>query len=435
MAATKQNATRVGLPIGPLVQRVFRLAYRARKPILLEGETGIGKSELVAQVARDLNIGIIVLDLSLLEPPDLVGLPVIEGGRTSFAAPTSLPTTGAGLLLLEELNRAERYIQQPALQLLTARRLHEYVLPEGWLPCAAVNPDDGDYQVTTLDPALRSRFLHLKVRADRPSWVNWADSNGVHKAVLSLARRHEHFLDDTPPRTWTYVSDLLRHLGPDEASDEGLLRAALAGYLPHAWVELVVRELADTAEVGGIDIARLLTVYHKDAQLRKQVTQLSKEGRTDVLENLSYSLLREVDSPELLKAVTGKRFNLDAFDLLLGDLPGDHREALQDALGRQPVWSLLNVNPTDILSGSYPNSAICHQVQQWTRDPLKAHRVALLVAALMQQLENYSQLPDLRKNKGAMMGLGRFVVQVSPRWQRALDDLLMKKNIRPELPT
>jgi hypothetical protein len=43
--------------------------------------------------------------------------------------------------MLEELNRAERYIQQPALQLLTARRLHEYTLPPGWVCFAAVNPE------------------------------------------------------------------------------------------------------------------------------------------------------------------------------------------------------------------------------------------------------------------------------------------------------
>jgi MoxR-like ATPase len=41
--------------------------------VLLEGPTGIGKSELVRQTADELGIGFAVLDLSLLEPPDLVG--------------------------------------------------------------------------------------------------------------------------------------------------------------------------------------------------------------------------------------------------------------------------------------------------------------------------------------------------------------------------
>ena len=95
-----------------------------------------------------LGVQTVVLDLSLLEPPDLVGLPIVTAGRTTYALPQVLPSDGAGILMLEELNRAERYIQQPALQLLTARTLHEYRLPDGWICCAAINPQDGDYQVT-----------------------------------------------------------------------------------------------------------------------------------------------------------------------------------------------------------------------------------------------------------------------------------------------
>jgi MoxR-like ATPase len=91
---------------------VLALAYRARRPVLLEGPTGIGKSEIVRHVADALGIETIVLDLSLLEPPDLVGLPVITSGsgapRTTYALPEVLPTSGAGILMLEELNRAER---------------------------------------------------------------------------------------------------------------------------------------------------------------------------------------------------------------------------------------------------------------------------------------------------------------------------------------
>ena len=162
------------LPLGPRVESILEVAYRARRAVLLEGATGIGKSELVAHVAKKLGIGHIVLDLSLLEPPDLVGLPVIEDGRTRYALPRFLPRDGAGILMLEELNRAERYIQQPALQLLTARRLHEYELPPDWVSFAAINPETSDYQVTPLDRALRARFLTLQVRAERSAWLAWA---------------------------------------------------------------------------------------------------------------------------------------------------------------------------------------------------------------------------------------------------------------------
>src|SRR5262249_12322114 len=110
------------LPVGPRLEAVLALAYRARRPVLLEGPTGIAKSEVVQLVANNLGLGMAVLALPFLEPPDLIGLPVIANGLTEYAVPKALPRSGAGILMLEELNRAERYIQQPALQLLTARK-------------------------------------------------------------------------------------------------------------------------------------------------------------------------------------------------------------------------------------------------------------------------------------------------------------------------
>ena len=84
------------IPVGPRLEAVLELAYRARRPVLLEGPTGIGKSEVVRKVADRLGVATVVLDLSLLEPPDLVGLPVIHEGRTTYALPQVLPQGGRG---------------------------------------------------------------------------------------------------------------------------------------------------------------------------------------------------------------------------------------------------------------------------------------------------------------------------------------------------
>src|SRR5262245_60229405 len=86
-------ATQLAIPIGPRVVEVLEVAYRARRPVLLEGPTGIGKSQIVGEFARTSGLDVVVLDLSLLEPPDLVGLPVIDGGRTHYASPAELPTS------------------------------------------------------------------------------------------------------------------------------------------------------------------------------------------------------------------------------------------------------------------------------------------------------------------------------------------------------
>ena len=102
--------------------RQIKLAYAAKLPVLFHGLHGVGKSELFRVAAAELGIDIIVRDLSLMEPPDLIGIPRIGAdARTDYAPPAFLPTGAKGLLVFEELNRAPRYVVAPCLQLLTAR--------------------------------------------------------------------------------------------------------------------------------------------------------------------------------------------------------------------------------------------------------------------------------------------------------------------------
>jgi MoxR-like ATPase len=430
----EQARGQVGLPLGPIVKEVLRLAYRARRPVLLEGPTGIGKSEIVAELAAELGIGYLILDLSLLEPPDLVGLPVIENGRTSYAVPQVLPVDGAGILMLEELNRAERYIQQPALQLLTARRLHEYQLPDDWMACAAINPEKGDYQVTPLDPALRSRFLSLVVRADRDSWLLWAEANATHPAVLDLARHHDHFLDDVPPRTWTFVSHLLQKAEPAELRNDRLMHAALGGYLPAAWIEVLLQALEQCQPEDGFDVRQMLASYDRDADMQQKVAALHSNGSTDILEKIAYRLHDIVDSPRLNQMITAREFRIDAFERLVLDLPGDAREEIQNRLGENlAVLPLLNVT-TDDLVRRYAGSRIADQVRLWAKDPARSHRIALLVRALLKQLQEKCDVPALRKDRGAMTSLGQFLADVSPRWAPPLEEAFQRLSLQPIVP-
>src|SRR5262249_17559966 len=120
----------VGAALTPLV----KLCYTANRPLLLIGPHGVGKSEVLQAAAHELKIDFITRDLSLMEPPDLIGLPTMKGGVTRYCRPSFLPTSGQGLIVFEELNRCATYMRAPCLQLLTARCLNDYRLPEGWLP-------------------------------------------------------------------------------------------------------------------------------------------------------------------------------------------------------------------------------------------------------------------------------------------------------------
>jgi MoxR-like ATPase len=433
--ASKAAKPPAAVPIGERASAVLSLAYRANRAVLLEGPTGIGKSELVKQVADELGIGFAVLDLSLLEPPDLVGLPVIENGRTRYATPSSLPTGGAGLLLLEELNRADRTVQQPALQLLTARKLHEYELPPGWVPFAAINPEDGEYQVTPLDPALRCRFLQLKVRADIRSWRDWAEHNHLHAAVRKLAAMHDDLLDSVPPRTWTYVSQIVSVMTAQERANELFLNDALAGYLPAAWLKRLRDELAkeaDTTDTTDAELLPLLSRYHTDGSLQTRLRTMRDAGHTDHFHNLSRRLLDVVDGAELLRLIDANAFNLDALDALLADLPGDLRAGVQKAIGEQSAAArLLPLGPEQIADAQYATSVRSATVAAWVNDSLKRHRVVILAKAVARWLDSRSQtdMGILKQKRAALSGLTAFARQVRGVAGNDLDAALAKHGI------
>ncbi len=425
----------VAMPLGPRVEAILEVAYRARRPVLLEGPTGIGKSELVAAVAGRLGIAHRVVDLSLLEPPDLVGLPMHEEGRTRYALPRFLPSDGAGILMLEELNRAERYIQQPALQLLTARTLHEYVLPEGWSCVAAINPETGDYQVTPLDAALRARFLQVPVRADRAAWLAWAAVHGVHPAVTALARAHERIFADVPPRAWTYASDVLLAMRPAELGDAGLVRDVLGGYLPSAWVEALVAGGGLGARPGAVDAWPTLRDYATDPAQAERVRGWKSRGETDRLDELSSRLGTLLAGPECGVLAGRGELTLAGLEALLVDLPGDHRERLQDAIGGNPTACvLLDVGPSDVLT-NYGGSVAMRRVAEWKAQPGKHHRVALLVTALRAHLLAPQAAAELRRSNAQRIAIGHFLAQIGERWGLPLVEALQALGVTPVRPT
>lgn len=422
------------VPVGARLERILAVAYKARRPVLLEGPTGVGKSEIVRRAAESLGIDTVVLDLSLLEPPDLVGLPIVKDGRTEYALPHVLPRDGAGILLLEELNRAERYIQQPALQLLSARRLHEYQLPPDWVCVATVNPQTAEYHVTALDKALRARFLQVAVRADRPSWLAWAQTRNLHPGIIGLVQAHERAFDDVPPRTWTYAAELLRSFTPEELDDGVLLRDALGGFLPAAWVEMLLSSKSKWGSEVAIDVRELLAHYRAGTPLAKEIAGYREKGQTDRIDEIVHRLLPLLAGPEAGVLAAQNLLTLASFEALLPDLPGDQREKLQEALGSNPTLAtLVDVDPTDFLA-SFSGGAAEKKIAAWRTDPMKRHRLILAVTALRAFISQPSRLAELKKSNVARGCLGQLLVQLPQRDALPLVETMKAVGITPLRP-
>ncbi|MFT3700083.1 MAG: AAA family ATPase [Kofleriaceae bacterium] len=398
--AATEPANELALAIGPRVVELLELAYRARRPILLEGPSGVGKSQIVEEFARASGLAFTVLDLSLLEPPDLVGLPVIADGKTHYASPAELPTSGRGVLMLEELNRAEVPVMQPALQLLSARKLHAYELPPGWICVAAINPEEGDYQVNRLDPALRSRFLQLAVCADREAWLEWAARANVHPVITRVVHDHDDAFEHASPRSWTYASDILHALGGDESKD--MIRVAMRGYLPSAWALIVADALAKTSAMPRVTL---------DDDLARAV----KGARADAVAMVASQIRRALASPEF----PARGWSLAQLEKYLAPLPGDLREQCLETAAESRAAPALLGHAADQIVTHYIDSPLQREVGKWRKD-LVVYKLRLVVATVAQWLERQTRLdPAVAPHLEALAKDTGPVGERLARWMRA----------------
>lgn len=209
-----------------LEQVKFQLRMGDYSPIIVIGKSGIGKTESLSELAKDLKIGFVELRLSHYDLSDLIGLPYVENGRTKHAETNLFPDSkdkNAGILLLDEVTSAPKNMRSAVYQLLdSSRKLGEYKLPEKWLiVCCGNGPDDGgDFR--GIEPALLSRGRCMRVEEDLNSWKKWAVAHNVHPTViayLSFSPISLHVMDpDKPndmiacPRNWVKLSTQLNNM-------------------------------------------------------------------------------------------------------------------------------------------------------------------------------------------------------------------------------
>ena len=135
---------------------VLELEYQSTRkgqhtPVMLWGPPGVGKSQMVAQIATRHGIPVIDIRLSQMEPSDLRGIPYRVNNQVDWAIPTMLPDTERhgpeGILFLDEITSAPPSVSAAAYQLILDRRLGEYQVPDHWAIFAAGNRQ-GDRGVT-----------------------------------------------------------------------------------------------------------------------------------------------------------------------------------------------------------------------------------------------------------------------------------------------
>jgi MoxR-like ATPase len=191
-----------------------------RVPLHLWGPCGVGKSQIVYQVAEETQREFRDVRAGQLDPVDLRGLPYLVSKQTEWAPPKFLPTDGKGILFLDELTSAPQMTQAACYQLVLDRKLGEYRLPDDWVVIAAGNPASERGVHFSMPRPLRNRFVHLHLEVDLPEWCRWAVRAGIRSEIIAFLRFKPALLHDADatldqnawptPRTWEMASNVLK---------------------------------------------------------------------------------------------------------------------------------------------------------------------------------------------------------------------------------
>ena len=224
------------------------VAIRARRPAFIWGPPGVGKSQVVAQAAARRSLELRDLRTADRDPVDMRGLPTIDGDATRWTLPDFFPTSGAGILFLDEFPQAAPAVQNTLSQLILDRRLDGRMLPPEWYVVAAGNREADRAATYRMPTHLKNRFLHLDFDVDLDDWTTWALGAGIMPELVAFLRFRPallHSFDPAKnerafptPRAWEITSDLLKQ-APGPALEFDLIRgtvgegaaAELAGFL------------------------------------------------------------------------------------------------------------------------------------------------------------------------------------------------------------
>ena len=189
--------------------------------INIEGDAGLGKTSAIMQLGKELNMQVVKLNLSQLEElGDLVGFPVkefqIQNGegkttwinesqiaaasakgykvvdkRMSHAAPEWIQGKGeGGFLVLDDYTRADHRFMQATMEILDRQEYVSWKLPKNWHVLLTTNPDNGDYNVTSLDVAQKTRFISVELKYDVNVWAKWAETANIDGRCINFMLMH-----------------------------------------------------------------------------------------------------------------------------------------------------------------------------------------------------------------------------------------------------
>lgn len=203
--------------------------------INIEGDAGLGKTSAIVQLGKEMGMDVVKINLSQIEElGDLVGFPVKEfkiqnkEGKSTWIMETQIDAamkkgykvvekrmahaapewiqgrTEGGFLVLDDYTRADHRFMQATMEILDRQEYISWSLPKNWHVILTTNPDNGEYQVTSLDDAQKTRFISTEVKFDANVWARWAEKVNIDgRCINFLLMNPEIVTQKVNPRSIT----------------------------------------------------------------------------------------------------------------------------------------------------------------------------------------------------------------------------------------
>ena len=333
-----------------------------QRPILLIGAPGIGKTQIMEQIARECDIALVAYTITHHTRQSAIGLPFIlekefDGKKYSMTEYTMSEIIGSvheqmektgcreGILFIDEINCVSETLAPTMLQFLQCKTFGNQQVPEGWIIVAAGNPPEYNKSVREFDVVTLDRVKKIDVEPDFSVWKEFAYTAGVHGAIISyLELKKENFYQMetrvdgkrfATARGWQDLSELLtvyEKLGM-EVDQEVIFQ-----YIQH---EKIAKDFANYLE--------LYYKYQTDYQIKGI---LQGQVRESVYEKLKFAPFDErLSVIGLLLAALSEKFeevyDVDAYVTALFDTLKSYRKALAE--GNAPA-ELLDSMSHEIIS-------------------------------------------------------------------------------------
>ena len=178
-----------------------------QRPILLMGPPGIGKTQVMEQVARECGVALVAYTITHHTRQSAVGLPFIRqrhyGDKdvsvteytmseivASIYAKMEATGLSEGILFIDEINCVSETLAPTMLQFLQCKTFGNQAVPAGWVIVAAGNPPEYNKSVRDFDIVTLDRVRRMDIEPDLPVWKDYARAAHIHSAILSYLELH-----------------------------------------------------------------------------------------------------------------------------------------------------------------------------------------------------------------------------------------------------